>query len=369
MARSSLAVIAILATAVLGPGGPAAASQPAIGTWLAHFKAHDTMPGDWFGWGVAASGDTILVGAPKHANKAGRAYVFTKGSHGWRETAELTGSDTDAGDFFGEAVALSGTTAVVAAPGYASKAGNVYVFSKGSSGWRQVAELNKAASAPSPSAIAVSGETVVVGSAVKPDLAGRVDVFTKTSVGWVRQTELQAPNAGHAFGQGLISVAISGATIVVGGGARDGAFVYTRAPRGWGRTAVLPSTGISPYGYSVAVSGPNIVLSAPSARADGRTSLHVFTRTANGWEQVASSRPGVLGFIPAVAISGRTIIDAVVGLRIATGIYIYTQTSKGWRLAKALLGPLYQYGYVPAVSGPIAVVMGSNLDSVYVLHV
>ena len=47
---------------------------------------------------------------------AGRAYVFTKTATGWKQVAELKGSDTVASDYFGYSVAISGTTAVVGAP-------------------------------------------------------------------------------------------------------------------------------------------------------------------------------------------------------------------------------------------------------------
>ena len=72
---------------------------------------------------MAISGTTALVGAPGSAKDAGRAYVFTKTAAGWKEAAELKGSDTVAADFFGYSVAISGTTAVVSAPGFAKNAG------------------------------------------------------------------------------------------------------------------------------------------------------------------------------------------------------------------------------------------------------
>jgi len=37
--------------------------------------------------------------------------VFTKTPTGWKQVAELKGSDTVAGDDFGDSVAISGTTA------------------------------------------------------------------------------------------------------------------------------------------------------------------------------------------------------------------------------------------------------------------
>ena len=51
-----------------------------------------------------------------------------------KQLAELKGSDTVAGDFFGSSVAISGTTAVVGAGQYDSYAGRAYVFTQTTAG-------------------------------------------------------------------------------------------------------------------------------------------------------------------------------------------------------------------------------------------
>jgi hypothetical protein len=97
----------------------------------AELEGSDTVSnnnGDQFGGEVAISGSTIAVGASGHANSAGRAYVFTQAVTGWQQTAELEGSDTTAGDNFGWPVALSGSTLVVGAGDHADNSGRAYVF-------------------------------------------------------------------------------------------------------------------------------------------------------------------------------------------------------------------------------------------------
>ena len=54
--------------------------------------------------------------------------MFTKTAAGWKQIAELKGSDTVADDYFGYSVAISGTTAVVGAYAHASFAGRAYLF-------------------------------------------------------------------------------------------------------------------------------------------------------------------------------------------------------------------------------------------------
>ncbi len=84
---------------------------------VAELRGADTVAEDYFGYAVAISGSSAIVGAYRHKMGAGRAYVFTTGAHGWRRVAELKGADTEAGDDFGWSVAISGNAAVVGADG------------------------------------------------------------------------------------------------------------------------------------------------------------------------------------------------------------------------------------------------------------
>jgi hypothetical protein len=79
--------------------------------------ASDGAPGDHFGFSVARSGDTAVVGAPDAHGGAGAAYVFIMRLPGhWTQEAELTVPGLRAGDHLGSSVAVFGDTAVVGAP-------------------------------------------------------------------------------------------------------------------------------------------------------------------------------------------------------------------------------------------------------------
>ena len=99
-------------------------------TWSqqAYLKASNTDAGDAFGYSVAVSGDTAAVVAlaedgnatgingdqtDNSAPNAGAAYVFVRNGATWSQQAYLKASNTDAGDFFGDSVAVSGDTVVV----------------------------------------------------------------------------------------------------------------------------------------------------------------------------------------------------------------------------------------------------------------
>jgi hypothetical protein len=111
------------------------------GTWAqqAYLKADgstNTGLGDQFGFSVAlnANGNTLAVGAPNEdsnaqgingpqtndsATEAGAVYLFTRGSAAWSQLAYVKGANTEAFDEFGGAVALSrdGRTLVAGAKG------------------------------------------------------------------------------------------------------------------------------------------------------------------------------------------------------------------------------------------------------------
>jgi len=98
----------------------------------AKLTASDGAAGDEFGFSVAISGDTVVVGADGDNSDQGSAYVFVKPGGGWATTsaftAKLTASDGAAGDYFGASVAISGDTVVVGADGDNSDQGSAYVF-------------------------------------------------------------------------------------------------------------------------------------------------------------------------------------------------------------------------------------------------
>ena len=113
--------------------------DPWIATELAKLTASDAAALDEFGNSVAISGDTAVVGARDDDNaggpNAGSAYVFERnqgGAGAWGEVLKLTASDAAAQDRFGWSVALSGDTAVVGAylgdHAGGTDAGSAYVY-------------------------------------------------------------------------------------------------------------------------------------------------------------------------------------------------------------------------------------------------
>jgi len=127
-------------------------------TGQATLTAADGSAYDLFGYSVAISGDTVIVGAVYHDvagnEDRGAAYIFGRNQGGadqWGQVARLTAADGSAYDEFGWSVAISGDTALVGAPsgdvGSNTNQGSAYVFGRNQDGtdhWGQVARLTAA---------------------------------------------------------------------------------------------------------------------------------------------------------------------------------------------------------------------------------
>jgi hypothetical protein len=235
------------------------------GTWTqqAYLKASNSGQDDQFGRSVAVSGDTITVGAIGESSSAagvngnqaddslanaGAAYVFARTGGTWMQEAYLKASNPGQGDQFGNAVAVSGDTVVVAAisersnaagvngnqtDNSAAGAGAAYVFVRAGGTWSQQAYLK--ASNPGQNdnfgaAVSVSGDTIAVGAKQESSnatgvngnqsdnsasFAGAAYIFARTGGTWTQQAYLKAsnPDANDQFGG---AVAVSGDTVVVG---------------------------------------------------------------------------------------------------------------------------------------------------------
>ncbi len=105
-------------------------------TWRQQAKltAADGAADDRFGRSVALVGDVAVIGAmfqDDNGENSGSAYVFTRSGTVWSQEAKLTAADGAAGDVFGFSVALSGDTAVIGAArndDNGNEAGSAYIF-------------------------------------------------------------------------------------------------------------------------------------------------------------------------------------------------------------------------------------------------
>jgi len=237
--------------------------------------AGDGSAGDFFGKALAVSGDTLIVGAhgdDDHGTDSGSAYVFVRTSGAWTLQQKLTASDGAAGDNFGYAVALSGDTAVVGA--YLADAGGVdagaaYVFGRSGGTWSLQAKLvasDAVASDHLGAAVAISGRTLLVGAPLKKSAngneAGAAYTFAQSGSIWAQQAKL-VPSTGVGDHNGT-GVAISGTTLALGTARAAGYAVSFFAFNGtsWVSSGNVTSSNLNLayYGSALAMSGTYTVV-------------------------------------------------------------------------------------------------------------
>ncbi len=157
----------------------------------------------WFGYSVAISGDTIIVGAhrPSDYDAKGSAYIFTRSDTDWIPQAKLTASDEAAGDFFGQSVAISGNTAIVGAWGdddKGSASGSAYIFTRSGTTWSEQAKLTASDAAKGDrfgKSVAISGDTTIISAHEDDDngsSSGSAYIFTRSDTTWSKQAKLTA---------------------------------------------------------------------------------------------------------------------------------------------------------------------------------
>ena len=298
------------------------------GVTFDYAKASNTDSSDSFGFAVALSADTLVVGAPYEdssttgvggmetdngAHDAGAVYVFVRNGDSWNQQAYIKASNTGSNDQFGYSVAIAGDTLVVGAPledsgatgvngndvdDSTSDAGAAYVFTRTGSAWSQQAYLkpdNTNNHDHFGHSVAVTGDTIVVGAPYEDGAAGGVGadgsnndasnagagyVFVREGDTWTQQVYLKPthPDADDLFG---FSVSADGELAAFGAYGEDG-----------------NATGIN--------GDPN----DNSASAAG--AAYVFERAGTTWSQQvyakASNTEGGDYFGVAVALTGDTLV-------------------------------------------------------------
>ena len=305
------------------------------GTWVQSQKItlDDGASGDFFGVSVTIDGENALIGA--HGTTVdgnawqGAAYIFTNVDGVWTRSAKITANDGAFFDQFGWAVALSGTSALVAAQnatvGANANQGAVYAFSNSGGVWSQTQKLvadDGAASAYFGFSIALSGTTALIGAEGDGDYMGAAYVFDSASGVWTQTQKLTADDADpppgiDQFGR---AVALSGTTALIGsegdnvhGNQYQGAaYIFTSSSGVWSQTQkLIASDGEASdlFGSSVALVDGNALIGAFGATVDGNAdsgAAYIFENTNGAWNEISKivASDGVYGlqFGSAVAI-------------------------------------------------------------------
>ncbi|HEY0551688.1 MAG TPA: hypothetical protein VGF13_18935 [Verrucomicrobiae bacterium] len=321
-------------------------------TQQAYVKASNTGADDQFGYSVAISGNTMIVGASREdsnatgvngdqtnnaARDAGATYIFVRDGTNWSQQAYVKPSEPTG--YFGRWVAISGDTALICGPA-------IWVFVRDGTNWSQQAILEGGVGIKNFAAI--SGDTVV---ALTYPMGAYV--YSRTGTNWTQQAFLIAPAAW--------TVAVDGDVAVVG--SYDGhASIFTRTGTNWSRQAYL--TDVS-YDYeSVAVSGETVVLS-------GQDSAYIYARNGTNWAREATLQPPYFedgpnyeNFGTSVSVSGNVVAvgaGADNGEEDSIATLVFVRCGTNWTLRVQLMETYATNPYYDGGSGSCVAVSGETV--------
>ncbi|HEX5703009.1 MAG TPA: PQQ-binding-like beta-propeller repeat protein [Pyrinomonadaceae bacterium] len=364
--------------------------------------ASDAAENDRFGYSVATSGNTVVVGAYGKNSNTGAVYIFERnqgGAENWGQVKVVTPVDAAANDRFGWSVAIDVDTVVVGAWLKNSNTGAAYIFKRnqgGTENWGQVKKLtasDAAANGLFGSSVSINADTVVVGAyGTVPSSdyvsVGAAYIFERNQGGaenWGQVKKLTASDpANHAyFGY---SASINGDTVVVGAyGKNPGtAYIFERNHGGvgnWGQVKRLTASdgvGGDQFGISVAINEDTLAVGAIHGNRATSGAVYIFKRNHNGvgsWGQVqeltASDANLLDEFGISVAIDGDTLVVGAWAINLATGgaAYIFERNQngvEGWGEVQKLTGSdtaaQDQFGSSVGIEGDTVVVgaVGKN---------
>ena len=286
-----LARIALCAAAAL----EAASAHAGVGDQLHKLLANDGDTNDQFGYAVAVSGTIAVVGA-QYAGSGGSAYLCdtTTGA----QLTKLLPTDGTAHLSFGQSVAIDGTIAVVGANGHPDTAdvlGKAYLFDTTTGA--QIGRLTAADGTPGDYfgvAVGISGTTAIVG-ANGDDNVGAAYLFDTTTGAQIAKLTPADGAIGDSFGR---AVAIDGAIAIVGAlndddnGFDSGSVYLFDATTGAQLNKLLPDYGEPDerFGCAVAIDGGAVVIGAFGDNDNGPYSGSAYVFDAATGTQLAKLR-------------------------------------------------------------------------------
>ncbi len=334
-------------------------------------QANDQQYTDLFGGAVALSGNTMLAGAPGANGYAGAVFTYTRNGASLTFQTELTAANGQVDDGFGTSLAFNGTMLVVGAPFANGGTGAVYLYSYSSGVWTFLAELTASDGQPGDlfgNAVSLSGNTVAIGAPGQNNNTGAAYLFGMQGTSWSQQAELTAADGQVEDGFGT-SVGLDGANLLVGSPNADtyfvaeagAAYLFTLNGGYWTPFTKLFAADEqfdAQFGTAVAISGTNAAVGAPS---DGSlpSKVYTFTQSASGWLLNSELNDGwmqVDQFGASLALSGNMLLVGAYGGNTFTGTaYLFSLNGSTWSLSSVFTATdgqeLDEFGVSVALSG------------------
>ncbi len=270
--------------------------------------ANDASNTDSFGKAVALSQSWLAVGAPSDDNDegtaAGSAYVYARVGDAYIQIFQATPTTAGANTGAGWSIDVTESHMLVGHRDSTGLEGGATVYKQSGGSWFQQATLTPAGLSPNDrcgDAVAISGVTAIVGAPGDDTTdtdSGAVYFFTEQGGVWTSGGAMTLfNNPGSRIGE---AVDIDGSIAIIGAPGRDssglfdsGAAFIVRQGLGWNLSQTLVDPEVvhtnEGFGEAVAVDGDTIVVAAP--RADTATqqdvgTVYIFERINNTFEYV-----------------------------------------------------------------------------------
>lgn len=339
--------------------------------------------GDNFGYTVAISGDTAVVGAVTGETLIGTIYVFEKPTDGgWvnaTEIAKLTPSDGLFLEWFSSSIIIDGDTILIGAYGNNSAQGAVYIYEKPNDGWTDMTETVKLTADDGQSgdyfgwSMALSDNTLFVGARDSGDNdSGAVYIFDRTDANQIAKLTASSDDKAIDFG---FSIATNDDTLVISDSGRNVAYLFTRAPgSSWADVKEVnklrPSDGEedSPFDDALAINDEAIIMGVPSKGA-----AYLFQRPEDGWAYAEEVEAAKLTpndsqegdrFGYALAIRGNTIFIGAPDSGDNGAVYIFEGSDQIGKLPIEISSSGEdQFGNSVSISGDTLLIGASGVDN------
>ena len=339
-----------------------------------------------FGGVAAVANEQVLVGEPGNQTLPGIVYVYARSGDGWSEAGRLTVSPIDAPpDGFGRSLDADGSVAIIGAPGWDGGRGAAMIYRQDDTGtWSEVARLfadGLGADAGFGAAVAISGSAAVVSAPGQDEGAGTMYVFTLEGEQWIERGSARPDDAMPGFGA---SVALQGSTVLATTApSRDNpaeVFAFRLdpmsdrpVPRGK-LEAGMDLGERNGFGAALAVRGSVALVGAPGA-GQGTGAVVTFEPDAEtgAWVAAGALRPfystGREQFGSSIVFDGEELWVGAPGANERQGaVYRFTHDGgSGWRgatrSARDDLAANASFGSSLTVAGDVAVVGAGGIDS------
>lgn len=287
----------------------------------AMFDQPNTAVDQYFGSDVAMTDTWLAVGVKQDGQKgstAGAVYMYRNIGGVWTPHSKLTALYGQPGDFFGTAVAISGTRLIVGAPGFdgfptfIDNAGAVYLYEFNGTTWVQTVERtspNAEVNGNFGESVDFHGDVIVAGAPDENGGRGRAYAFRDLS-GLTSPITLAIAGASPSSGT-AISVSVfdpapgtpNDEVIALGAynenSSQGAAYVLSGATFSTVTTLVDPSPGTGRFfGLSVSIFNGRVAVGAPtgSSAPSGRVVVFSGSGYSTADTMVPSGAPGQFGY-------------------------------------------------------------------------